>query len=76
MDNYPNSSRIVEFLRDPMTDEIIESLESEMFEEWAYSKDSKSREDLWFELQGMQRFFRRLRAVSDNTQLNQARSEK
>ena len=51
-----NSGRIVEFLRDPATDEVIQLLETEMFEEWAYSKDTKSREDLWFELKAMQRF--------------------
>ncbi len=69
-----NSSRIIEFLRDPVTDEVIQSLETEMFEEWAYSKDTKSREDLWFELKAMQRFFTRLRATADNVQLLSKRS--
>lgn len=69
-----NSSRIIEFLRDPVTDEVIQSLENEMFEEWAYSKDTKSREDLWFELKAMQRFFTRLRATADNVQLLSKRS--
>tara|TARA_B100001057_G_C22542466_1_gene830167 strand:+ start:282 stop:500 length:219 start_codon:yes stop_codon:yes gene_type:complete len=64
-----NSGRIVEFLRDPATDEVIQLLETEMFEEWAFSKDTKSREDLWFELKAMQRFFTRLRATADNVQL-------
>lgn len=69
-----NSSRIIEFLRDPVTDEVIQSLETEMFEEWAYSKDTKSREELWFELKAMQRFFTRLRATADNVQLLSKRS--
>ncbi len=69
-----NSGRIVEFLRDPATDEVIQLLETEMFEEWAYSKDTKSREDLWFELKAMQRFFTRLRATADNVQLLSKRS--
>jgi hypothetical protein len=69
-----NSSRIIEFLRDPATDEVIQLLETEMFEEWAYSKDTKSREDLWFELKAMQRFFTRLRATADNVQLLSKRS--
>ena len=69
-----NSGRIVEFLRDPATDEVIALLETEMFEEWAYSKDTKSREDLWFELKAMQRFFTRLRATADNVQLLSKRS--
>ena len=69
-----NSGRIVEFLRDPATDEVIQLLETEMFEEWAFSKDTKSREDLWFELKAMQRFFTRLRATADNVQLLSKRS--
>jgi hypothetical protein len=69
-----NSGRIVEFLRDPATDEVIALLETEMFEEWAFSKDTKSREDLWFELKAMQRFFTRLRATADNVQLLSKRS--
>lgn len=69
-----NSGRIVEFLRDPATDEVIALLETEMFEEWAHSKDTKSREDLWFELKAMQRFFTRLRATADNVQLLSKRS--
>jgi hypothetical protein len=69
-----NSGRIVEFLRDPATDEVIALLETEMFEEWAFSKDTKSREDLWFELKAMQRFFTRLRATADNVQLLTKRS--
>ncbi len=64
-------SQIQVFLHDPLLDEVIESIEREMFEEWAMDQQSPTqRENLYWELQGMQRIFRRLRAHSDNASID------
>ena len=69
MPNDDFGSQIQVFLHDPLMDEVIDSMEREMFEEWAQESNATKREELFWELQGMQRFFRRLRAHVDNASI-------
>tara|TARA_A100001391_G_scaffold166850_1_gene127063 strand:+ start:139 stop:366 length:228 start_codon:yes stop_codon:yes gene_type:complete len=70
MPNDDFGSQIQVFLHDPLMDEVIDSMEREMFEEWAQESNANKREELFWELQGMQRFFRRLRAHVDNASID------
>lgn len=76
MDDQYAATRVQEFLRDPTMDYIIDTLERQLFEEWALAKDQKNREEIFSELLGMKRFFRRLRAIADNAQLDNYKSRK
>ena len=70
MPNDDFGSQIQVFLHDPLMAEVIDSMEREMFEEWAQESNATKREELFWELQGMQRFFRRLRAHVDNASID------
>ena len=70
MPNDDFGSQIQVFLHDPLMDEVIDSIEREIFEEWAQESNATKREELFWELQGMQRFFRRLRAHVDNASID------
>ena len=70
MPNDDFGSQIQVYLHDPLMDEVIDSMEREMFEEWAQESNATKREELFWELQGMQRFFRRLRAHVDNASID------
>ena len=57
-------------------DYIIDTLERQLFDEWSLAKEHKNREEIFSELLGMKRFFRRLRAIADNAQLDNYKSRK
>ena len=47
MPNDDFGSQIQVFLHDPLMDEVIESMEKEMFEEWAQESNANKREELF-----------------------------
>lgn len=78
MDNNPLedlslADRIQEMMTSPVIEEILDSVEREIFEEWITSGDSDKRETLYHEFSGMQRFLKRVRAHMDNATLIRSR---
>lgn len=67
------ADRIQELMNSPVIEEIFDSVEREIFEEWISSGDSDKRENLYNEFAGMQRFLKRVRAHMDNATLIRSR---
>ena len=67
------ADRIQELMTSPVIEEVFNSIEREIFEEWITSADSNKRESLYHEFAGMQRFLKRVRAHLDNATLIRSR---
>ena len=67
------ADRIQELMTSPVIEEVFNSVEREIFEEWITSADSNRRESLYHEFAGMQRFLKRVRAHMDNATLIRSR---
>jgi|TARA_Y100000401_G_scaffold116059_1_gene121008 hypothetical protein len=67
------ADRIQELMTSPVIEEILDSVEREIFEEWITSSDSSKRDSLYHEFAGMQRFLKRVRAHMDNATLIRSR---
>ncbi len=67
------ADRIQELMTSPVIEEVFNSVEREIFEEWITSADSNKRESLYHEFAGMQRFLKRVRAHLDNATLIRSR---
>ena len=67
------ADRIQELMTSPVIEEVFNSVEREIFEEWITSADSNKRESLYHEFAGMQRFLKRVRAHMDNATLIRSR---
>tara|TARA_R110000787_G_scaffold179775_1_gene291824 strand:- start:5231 stop:5464 length:234 start_codon:yes stop_codon:yes gene_type:complete len=61
-------SRAQEIMNDNIWKELTAAVQDEVFAEWLETKKPDKREQLWDELKGAERFFRRMRALADNSQ--------
>ena len=61
-------SRAQQIMDDDIWQELTGAVQEEVFNEWLQTKKPEQREQLWNELKGAERFFKRMRAMSDNSQ--------
>ena len=69
MDNDMNvGSRAQQIMDDDVWKDLTAAVQDELFNEWLKANKPEQREQLWNELKGAERFFKRMRAMADNSQ--------
>lgn len=63
-------------LGDPATQEVLNMIEQQLTQSWKEAQESEVREEVWYTLQGHQRFVTTLKAFEDNYVYEQSLEEK
>tara|TARA_E500000331_G_C17262687_1_gene715919 strand:- start:1484 stop:1729 length:246 start_codon:yes stop_codon:yes gene_type:complete len=65
-DDIKFGDEVAKLVNDPLLQEIISLLETDLFDEWVSSKNEKQREEIHAEMLGANRFFARMKASVDD----------
>lgn len=67
-DDINVGSRAQQIMDDDVWKDFTAAVQDELFNEWLKTNTLEKREQLWNELKGAERFFKRMRAMADNSQ--------
>ena len=76
MDKIQEGQAAKELLANPLLQESLQTIESALIEQWALSRDTSVREELWYTLQGLKRFTTVLEMTVTNGEDEYALKEK